>query len=128
MCKPVSVRELLARIRVRLRRPAPPGGADGRRFRFDDVEIDFDRYAASRCGQPMELTPKEFDILGLLVRCRGEVVTRDRLLDEVWGYDAYPSTRTVDAHIVKLRKKIEQDPAQPRHILSVYGIGYKFVG
>jgi DNA-binding response OmpR family regulator len=126
--KPFSFRELLVRIRVRLRRGQAGSPGEAGRFRFADVEIDFDRYAATRGGEPLELTPKEFDILRLLVRCRGEVVTRERLLDEVWGYDAFPSTRTVDAHMVKLRKKIEPDPSNPKHILSVYGLGYKLVG
>ena len=74
------------------------------------------------------MTPKEFDILRLLITCRGEVVTRDRLLNEVWGFDSYPTTRTVDNHILKLRKKLEKDPSSPQYILSIYGEGYKFVG
>jgi DNA-binding response OmpR family regulator len=74
------------------------------------------------------MTAKEIDILRLLVRRRGEVLTRDRMLNEVWGYDAYPNTRTVDSHIVKLRQKLEEDPANPKYILSIYGEGYKFVG
>lgn len=75
----------------------------------------------------MDLTPKEYDILRFLVRHRGEVVSRDQLLNQVWGYDNYPSTHTVDNHILKLRRKVERDPARPRYILSIYGEGYKFV-
>jgi DNA-binding response OmpR family regulator len=93
-----------------------------------DVEIDFEKLQATRQGKPVDLTPREYDILRLLIRCRGEVVTRNRLLNEVWGYEAYPTTRTVHNHILKLRKKREDDPAAPRYILSIYGQGYKFIG
>ena len=74
------------------------------------------------------MTPKEFEILRLLIRNRGQVVSRERLLNEVWGYDAFPTTRTVDSHVLNLRKKLEEDPADPKHIISVYGGGYMFVG
>ncbi len=125
--KPFGVRELLARVRVCLRRSP---GATGSlvRYRFDDIELDFDKLQATRNGESLDLTVKEYDILRLLIGCRGEVVSRDRLLSEVWGYEAYPSTRTVDNHILKLRKKLEADPANPGHILSIYGHGYKFIG
>ena len=125
--KPFSVRELIARIRVRLRRQgsAMPHVA---RYEFDAVVIDFEKHVATRNGRAMDLTPREFEILRLLVRRRGEVVTRDRLLDEVWGYDSSTTTRTVDTAIFKLRQKLEEDPANPRVILSIYGEGYKFVG
>ena len=126
--KPFSVRELLARIRVRLRRQPPRLTETLARYRFDDVEIDFEKFRATRKGKPLELTPREFDILRLLIRCRGDVVTRDRMLDEVWGYEVYPTTRTVDTHILKLRQKVEPDPANPTFILSIYGEGYKFIG
>ena len=126
--KPFSMRELVARIRVRLRRQPPRAGEQLARYRFDDIEIDFDKFQAARKGRPLELTPKEFDLLRLLIRRRGELVTRDQMLNEVWGYESYPTTRTVDTHIVKLRQKIEPDPANPRYILSIYGEGYKFVG
>lgn len=125
--KPFSLPELLARIRVRLRRQ-PRKTETLARYRFGDVEIDFEKYRATRKGKPVHLTPKEFDILRLLIRCRGEVVTRDRMLDEVWGYEVYPTTRTVDNHILKLRQKLENDAVNPRYILSIYGEGYKFVG
>ena len=126
--KPFSRRELLARIRVRLRRP--PAGASKQlaRYRFGQIEIDFEKCSASRNGNSLDLTAREYDILRLMIRHRGEVISRDRMLNEVWGYEAYPTTRTVDSHIVKLRQKIEDDPAQPKHILSIYGEGYKFVG
>ena len=122
--KPFGLRELIARIRVRLRRQAPAGGAI---LRFGSVQIDFDRHEATRAGQRVELTGKEFEVLKLLARHRGEIVTRERLLNEVWGFEAYPTTRTVDNHILRLRQKLEDDPANSRHILSIYGEGYKFV-
>ena len=126
--KPFSLRELVARVRVRLRRQAPRPPGPIARYRVGDVEVDFETYRATRHGQPLDMTAKEFDLLRLLVQCRGEVVSRDRILNEVWGYDAMPSTRTVDTHIVKLRQKLEEDPAHPTYILSVYGEGYRFVG
>lgn len=126
--KPFSLRELLARIQAQLRRQPLRPKKGPTHYCFGDVEIDFEKFRAVHKGKPLELTPKEFDILQLLIRCRGEVVTRDRLLDEVWGYETYPSTRTVDNHILKLRQKLEDDPANPRYILTAYGEGYKFVG
>lgn len=126
--KPFSVRELIARIRVRLRRLPSREAEALPRYRFDDIEIDFERYRATRKGQAIDLTPKEFDILRLLIRCRGDAVTRERMLEEIWGYDASTTTRTVDSHILKLRQKLEDDPANPKYILSIYGAGYKFVG
>ena len=126
--KPFSRRELLARIRVRLRRQPARASEHLARYRFNEIEIDFEKCAAMKNGQPLELTAKEFDILRLMIRHRGEVISRDRMLNEIWGYDAYPATRTVDTHIVKLRQKLEDDPAEPKHILSIYGEGYKFVG
>jgi len=125
--KPFSVRELLARIAVRLRRQGPhdPGLA---RYHFADVELDFDKFTATRDGKPLDLTPKEFEILRFFIRHRGAALTRERMLNDVWGYEKYPTTRTVDTHILKLRQKLEPDPAKPRYILSIYGEGYKFVG
>jgi DNA-binding response OmpR family regulator len=127
--KPFGLRELLARIRVRLRRhkPADAEGDHGK-LRFGDVEVDFDRHEATRAGRRIELTGKEAAILKLLSSRAGEIVTRERLLDEVWGYESYPTTRTVDNHILRLRQKLEAEPSNPRHILSIYGEGYKFAG
>jgi two-component system alkaline phosphatase synthesis response regulator PhoP len=125
--KPFSIRELLARIRVRLRRRLADADA-GTKLRFADVEVDFDKHAATRGGRRVDLTGKEFEVLRFLSNHRGEIVTRDRLLDEVWGYESYPTTRTVDNHILRLRQKLEEDVSNPRHIVSVYGEGYKFVG
>ncbi len=126
--KPFGIKELLARVRVHLRRQPSHSRNGLHRYQFGDVEIDFDKFSATRDDEAVNLTPKEFDILRLLISSRGELVTRDRLLDVVWGYDVYPTTRTVDNHILKLRKKLEEDPASPQHILSIYGEGYKFVG
>ena len=126
--KPFSLRELLARIRVQLRHQPQRNSGQPSRYRFGDVDVDFEKYTATRKGKPLELTAKEYEILRLLVRCCGEVVTREKLLNEVWGYETYPTTRTVDNHILKLRQKVEEDPAEPKYILSIYGEGYKFVG
>ena len=126
--KPFGIRELLARIRVRLRRHTSAAAQSDAKLRFGKVAIDFDRHEAERAGQRVELTAKEFDVLRMLAQHRGEIVTRDRLLEEVWGYETYPTTRTVDNHILRLRQKLEDDPSNPRHILSIYGEGYKFIG
>jgi two-component system alkaline phosphatase synthesis response regulator PhoP len=125
LAKPFSVRELIARIRARLRR-------DGRTTtafttcRFGESEIDFGRFTATRRGQRVELTAKEFAILQLLVQAQGEVVGRDRILDEVWGANEIHDSRRIDTHIVNLRRKFEDDPANPQFILTVYGEGYRF--
>jgi two-component system alkaline phosphatase synthesis response regulator PhoP len=128
LTKPFGLRELLARIRARLRRHTPiPGAEAGARLRFGEVEVDFQRHEVTRRGNRVELTGKEFEVLRLLARHRGEIVTRDRLLEQVWGFDSYPTTRTVDNHIMRLRQKLEENPPDPRYILSVYGEGYKLV-
>ncbi len=126
--KPFSVRELLARIGARLRRQPPRELAGPPRYRFGNVEIDFEKFQATRKGKPLELTPREYRVLRFLIQHRGEVVTRDRMLTEVWGYETDVTTRTVDTHILKLRQKVEPDPGKPEYILSIYGEGYKFVG
>ena len=126
--KPFSVRELVARIHAHLRRQPTRANELLTHYRFGDVEIDFEKLRVTRKGQAVELTSKEFAVLQFLIRHRGEVVTRDQLLDQVWGYESYPSTRTVDNHILNLRHKLERDPAKPQHILTAHGEGYKFVG
>ena len=124
--KPFSVRELMARVRALLRRAqSRPDLPDD--LQFDGVEIDFRRYEAHRGGKSFEMTRKEFAILRFLASRAGEVVSRDELLNEVWGYDCYPSTRTVDNHVAGLRAKLERDSSQPEHIKTVHGVGYKFV-
>jgi DNA-binding response OmpR family regulator len=130
VAKPFSVRELMARVRALLRRSqAHADGADALpdELRFGDTEIDFRSYEARRSGEPVEMTRKEFAILRYLASRAGEVVSRDDLLNEVWGYDSYPSSRTVDNHVAGLRAKLERDASQPEHIRTVHGVGYKFV-
>jgi DNA-binding response OmpR family regulator len=124
--KPFSVRELLARIRAVLRR-AQAQSALPTELRFGNVVVDFRRYEARRNGKPIELTRKEFGLLRLLAARSGEPVTRDELLNEVWGYDANPTTRTVDNHVASLRAKLEENPSDPRHLFTVHGVGYKWV-
>ena len=124
--KPFSIKELLARIRAHVRR-ATRQVVELESFTFDDVELNFKKYVARKGGRPLDLSAREFEILHYLIRHRGEIVTRDRLLDEVWGYDSTPITRTVDNHIARLRQKIEQDPSEPKHIITIHRIGYRFV-
>jgi two-component system, OmpR family, response regulator RegX3 len=124
--KPFSIRELLARVRAILRRTE---GAKKRlsRYRFSDIELDFETYRAKRGGEPLDLSPREFELLRYLIERKGETVSRDRLLEDVWGYESYPSTRTVDTHIAKLRAKIGDSGSEPRFIMTIHGTGYKFV-
>ena len=124
--KPFSFVELLARVAA-VRRRATRRPASGR-VSFGDVTLDFDRRAATRGGAPLDLSPRELAILACLVGRRGEVVTREELLREVWGYRRFIPTRTVDVHIAKLRRKIEADPGSPSAIVTVHGAGYTFVG
>jgi len=123
--KPFSLQELLCRVRAVLRRTEKEEDRLAR-YSFADVELDFRKFEARKAGRPLELTPREFRIMRLFCETPGRVVTRNELLDKVWGYDVFPTTRTVDNHIVKLRKAIEPDPSSPRYILSVRGVGYKF--
>lgn len=124
--KPFSVRELLARVRALLRRAYPPNNLPDA-LRFDEVVVDFRRYAASKGERKLEMTPKEYGVLQFLASRAGEVVRRDELLNEVWGYNADVTTRTVDNHVASLRAKIETKAAEPRYLLTVHGVGYKFV-
>ena len=124
--KPFGVAELVARVETVLRRNT--AGQRPERADFGDVKVDFVRHVATRDGRPIDLTPKEFEILRYFAARRGAVISRDALLDAVWGYDSTPNTRTVDAHIVKLRQKIEPTPSEPRYLVTVHGIGYKCVG
>jgi DNA-binding response OmpR family regulator len=127
VAKPFSIRELLGRIQAILRRAAGQKHLLAH-YHFADVALDFVKMEARKGEEPVVLTTREFAILRLMVSNKGVVISRDRLLNEVWGYDAYPSTRTVDNQIVKLRQKLEDDPEDPRFILTVRGTGYKFVG
>jgi DNA-binding response OmpR family regulator len=125
--KPFSIRELMARVKAVLRR-ASPQAATAETYRFSDVEVNVRSNEVLRGGQPVELSSKEFALLAYFVAHPAETLSRDRLLDAVWGYENYPTTRTVDAHIVHLRQKLEPNPEEPRFILTVHGSGYKFVG
>src|SRR5881296_4068297 len=122
--KPFSLRELLARVRAVLRRPGPRQKFE--EFAFGDARVHLRGRQVFKAGREVRVTRKEFDLLVFLVEHRGEVVTRERLLDEVWGYERFPTTRTVDTHILRLRRKFEADPDRPRWILTVHGQGYKF--
>jgi two-component system, OmpR family, alkaline phosphatase synthesis response regulator PhoP len=125
--KPFSSREILARIKAILRRSQePPAGADT--VRFGDVDLDFIKYEARKAGRPIPLTALEFALLRFLVRNKGRVVQRNEILDSVWGKDVYVDARTVDKHISLLRRKLEADAQDPKYILGVRGVGYKFMG
>lgn len=124
--KPFSLPELLARVRALLRRtPERTKKSLPDSLKIGDVSLNFKKYEAYKGDTAISLSPKEFGILGFLASRVGEVVTRDELLDEVWGYDLYPTTRTVDNHIAQLRSKIEKNPADPRYLVTVHGVGYK---
>ena len=122
--KPFSLRELLARVRAVLRRPGPRHKVE--EFAFGDARVRPRGRQAFKAGREVGLTRKEFELLVYLLEHRGDVVTRERLLDEVWGYERFPTTRTVDTHILRLRRKFEADPDRPSFILTVHGQGYKF--
>jgi two-component system, OmpR family, alkaline phosphatase synthesis response regulator PhoP len=126
--KPFKIRELLALIRARLRYRTPGSSEYVPRCQFADVQVDFETHTATKSGVPVKLTSKEMDLLHFMVQRRGIVLTRDQILDKLWGQDRYTTARTVDNHVLRLRKKLEPDPADPKYILSVYGGGYKFIG
>jgi DNA-binding response OmpR family regulator len=125
--KPFGIRELLARVHVQLRRQSKQATEEGV-YRFGEIELDFIKHQAFKKGKPLELSAREFEILKYFIARRGETITRDQLLDEVWGYDNFPLTRTVDNHIARLRQKIEDNPAEPQYIITAHRIGYKFIG
>lgn len=125
--KPFSFLELMARVEAVLRRTSKsPEAAE--QVSFGDVEMNFKTFEAKKDGRALELSPREFKMMKYFVEHRGEVVTRDQLLDHVWGYEGLPLTRTVDMHIAKLRQKIEDTPSDPRHVITVHRVGYKFTG
>ncbi len=124
LVKPFSSRELLARVRALLRRGERPTAAL-EKASFGDVTVDFSKQACTRGGQPVALSAKEYGILKLLAEHAGEPVTRERFLEAVWGYHAFPTTRTVDNQILALRQKLEADPAHPLYLLTVHGTGYR---
>ena len=125
--KPFEMAELLARVEATLRRaPTPPRPSDG--YQFGAVSVDFRKAEVTKHGQPLELSAREFQLLRYFIEHRGATLTREELLNEVWGYNAMPSTRTVDVHVAWLRQKIEPTPKHPQYILTVHGMGYKFAG
>ena len=141
MTKPFSMRELLVRVKALLRRVrlireeveaetpvAMVGGADKEVMRFDDLEIDLVRREVRLSGQALHLKPKEFELLLFLARHKGAVLSRDQMLEQVWGWDFGGGSRTVDVHVRWLREKIEQNPAEPDRIITVRGVGYRFEG
>jgi DNA-binding response OmpR family regulator len=124
VAKPFRECELMARIRAVLRRSAP---RVERRICFGDVEIDVERRYIRRSGDTVKITPNEYNLLLFFIRNADQALTRDAILNEVWGYDCYPNTRTVDAHVVRLRSKLEPDPRAPRYLLTIHGVGYRFL-
>lgn len=126
--KPFSPRELMARVQAAIRRQRRPAShATVHTHTFGECEINFLKMSATRAGQPVILTAHEFKLLKFFIEHAEQVLSREELLNEVWGYHSYPTTRTVDNQILKLRQKLEADPANPVHILTLYGAGYKFV-
>jgi DNA-binding response OmpR family regulator len=118
--KPFGTRELMARIRAVLRRSSPD-------VRFSETEVDFERRVVTRKGEELKLTPAEYNLLCYFLQNPDRPLTRDMILNSVWGYEFFPNTRTVDAHVVKLRQKLEPDANSPRHFLTVHGVGYRFL-
>lgn len=126
LAKPFGMLELVARVKALLRRNK--GTKELEKIEFSGIKIDFKAYKAIKGGKPIDLSAREYRLLKCLIAKKGSVVTRDELLDEVWGYNTYPTTRTVDNHIARLRQKIEEKSTRtPKHILTVHGVGYKFV-
>ena len=132
LTKPFEMMELLARVEALLRRAATPAAAPAisaaETYQFDSIKIDFRRAEVDRDGEKIELSAKEFQLLRYFIEHREATLSRDELLNEVWGYDAMPTTRTVDVHVAWLRQKLEPNPRHPMFILTVHGMGYKFVG
>jgi two-component system, OmpR family, alkaline phosphatase synthesis response regulator PhoP len=128
LTKPFEMIELLARVEALLRRapaPAPPAAES---YQFGPVRVDFRKAEVERDGKPVELSAREYKLLCHFIEHRGETLARDELLDQVWGYNATPTTRTVDVHVAWLRQKLETNPRHPQFILTIHGLGYKFVG
>lgn len=128
LTKPFDMGELLARMEAILRRVVVADQPLAETYIFGDIRIDFSRAEVTRAGQPVELAAREYHLLRYFIENREKILTRDKLLDEVWGYDAMPVTRTVDVHVGLLRQKLEPNPRQPRYFLTIHGLGYKFIG
>ncbi|MGD8538273.1 MAG: response regulator transcription factor [Candidatus Aminicenantes bacterium] len=127
LTKPFSRLELMARVKALLRRKQRKD-IELDKYCFATVEIDFKNFRATKGQTPINLTMREFDMMRLFIQRRGNVISRSQFLDEIWGYEKYPTTRTVDIHVAKLRQKLEPKPESPQFILTVHGIGYKFIG
>ena len=129
LVKPFEMAELLARIEALLRRSSTASSATftGEAFRFGDISVDFRRAEVIKAGTTLDLSAREFKLLKYFIEHRGAALSRDELLNEVWGYNAMPSTRTVDVHVAWLRQKLEDNPRHPQYIITVHGLGYKFV-
>jgi len=131
LVKPFEMAELLARVEALIRRSSSKDAAAAATpdsYRFGDISVDFRKAEVTKSGQPLDLSAREFKLLKYFVEHRSAALTRDELLNEVWGYNAMPSTRTVDVHVAWLRQKLEDNPRHPQYILTVHGLGYKFVG
>ena len=124
--KPFSPRELLARVQAAVRRAGRLAAVPDV-FAFDDISLNFTRMELMQAGKPVALTSQEFKLLRFFIQNQDRVISREELLNEVWGYQSYPSTRTVDNHVLRLRQKLEKDPSRPSHFKTVHGAGYKFV-
>jgi two-component system alkaline phosphatase synthesis response regulator PhoP len=128
LTKPFEMMELLARVEARLRRAAPPATVDAEAYRFGAIQVDFRKAEVTRDGAPVAFSAREYQLLRYFIEHRGATISRDELLNHVWGYNAMPNTRTVDVHVAWLRQKIEPNPRHPQYILTAHGLGYKFVG
>ncbi len=128
LTKPFEMPELLARVEALLRRASQPAYMGSAIYQFGSVRVDFSKTEVTRDGEALTLSAKELQLLRYFIEHRGETLSREKLLTEVWGYGVMPSTRTVDVHVAWLRQKLEPDPKEPRYILTVHGLGYKFAG
>lgn len=124
--KPFSVLELIARVKAVIRR-GNSNNSENEIHTIGNLEINLGKYEAYKNGKSLKMSPREFELLKFFIDRRGEIITRDELLSQIWGYETFPDTRTIDAHIGKLRKKIENNPEDPKLILTVHGLGYKFL-
>jgi two-component system, OmpR family, alkaline phosphatase synthesis response regulator PhoP len=127
LTKPFEMMELLARIEARLRRAPPPATIDAEAYRFGAIQVDFRKAEVTREGAVINLSAREYQLLRYFIEHRGATISRDELLNQVWGYNAMPNTRTVDVHVAWLRQKIEPNPKHPQYILTAHGLGYRFV-
>lgn len=128
LTKPFEMMELLARVEARLRRHVPKESVDAEAYRFGPIQVDFRKAEVTRDGVALDLSAREYQLLRYFIEHRGATISRDELLNQVWGYNAMPNTRTVDVHVAWLRQKIESNPKHPQYIITAHGLGYKFAG